>query len=669
MRSFVLFALLGNAASVMVDSMEEDSEWKMHPVQKVVKLLKEMQAQLEKEAEEDDEIMDKMVCWCETNDKGKTKAIADAELAITELTQSVEENTAMEAQLKQDIEQLTKDVAENTKELATATGIREKENAEFTTAETNTKVSIEGLKNAVAAMSKGRGDALNQESLLQVKQFLRRVHGKQQPRGVTSFLQMDNKAKSPGSGEVLGVLKQMQENFEINLKELQQDETEAATAYSEMKAAKEQEIAGSNGMIDSKSKQSADAVETLAQADQDLKDTKTQLEADTTFLADLKERCGNMDEEFAMRKKTRTEEITAVGEALSIITSDDAKDNFQKTQGFVQIRAHVQHEALGAANAKAMMRARVRVARLFLQAGLKQGTSQLMAIGIKARSDVFAKIKEAIDAMLKELKQQQADEVKHKDFCIQELNQNEMQTGDTEDEKKATETHLEKLTLLVETVDEEIAASKAAIDSSLVSLKGAAEDRMKENTDFKMTIQDQRATQKILGKALEKLQDFYNKKALLQLRAQAQAKRAGQAPPPGFGGEYKKSGGATAVMMMIEGVIKEAKTVEEEATAAEQEAQTAYEEFVANTNKSVEALNRGITEKKSAAASADEEIATGKGDLKDLGRKLEELITLNGELHGECDFTLKNFEYRQAARAKEMETLMQGKAILSGANI
>merc|ERR1719159_1972725 len=102
----ILLTLVGTTAAVTVDATEEDSEWKMHPVQKVVKLLKEMQAQLEKEAAEDDEVMEKMVCWCETNEKVKTKAIADAEVAITELTQTVEETTVAEAQLKQDLEQL-----------------------------------------------------------------------------------------------------------------------------------------------------------------------------------------------------------------------------------------------------------------------------------------------------------------------------------------------------------------------------------------------------------------------------------------------------------------------------------------------------------------------------------------------------------------------------------
>ena len=43
---------------------------KNRPGSKVTTLLKDMLKQLEKEAEEDEEIYDKMACWCETNDKG-----------------------------------------------------------------------------------------------------------------------------------------------------------------------------------------------------------------------------------------------------------------------------------------------------------------------------------------------------------------------------------------------------------------------------------------------------------------------------------------------------------------------------------------------------------------------------------------------------------------------
>ena len=42
--------------------------------------MKDMAAQLEKEQKEDEEVYEKVACWCETNDKEKSKAIEDAEV-------------------------------------------------------------------------------------------------------------------------------------------------------------------------------------------------------------------------------------------------------------------------------------------------------------------------------------------------------------------------------------------------------------------------------------------------------------------------------------------------------------------------------------------------------------------------------------------------------------
>lgn len=75
---------------------------------KVVNLLKDMLKQLEKEAEEDEEIYDQLACWCETNDKGKTKSIADAETRINDLTVQIEELSAASSRLNTEI----KNVAE-----------------------------------------------------------------------------------------------------------------------------------------------------------------------------------------------------------------------------------------------------------------------------------------------------------------------------------------------------------------------------------------------------------------------------------------------------------------------------------------------------------------------------------------------------------------------------
>merc|ERR1719320_1527566 len=127
---------------------------KNRPVSKVITLLKDMLKQLEKEAEEDEEIYDKMACWCETNDKEKTKAIADAEARISDLTTRVEELTASSARLNTEIKNLEKEVAENQAALDKATAIRQKQLAEFNEEEKDNLEAISALKAAITVLSK-----------------------------------------------------------------------------------------------------------------------------------------------------------------------------------------------------------------------------------------------------------------------------------------------------------------------------------------------------------------------------------------------------------------------------------------------------------------------------------------------------------------------------------
>merc|ERR1719316_374817 len=101
------------------------------PVTKVITLLKDMVEQMEKEGKEDEEVYEAMSCWCTTNDKEKTKAIADAEAKIGVLEAAIEEFAANSARLNTEIEKLEKEVAENSEALEKATAMREKEMAEF----------------------------------------------------------------------------------------------------------------------------------------------------------------------------------------------------------------------------------------------------------------------------------------------------------------------------------------------------------------------------------------------------------------------------------------------------------------------------------------------------------------------------------------------------------
>merc|ERR1719375_1476568 len=127
---------------------------KERPVTKVVRILEDMKAQLEKEAEEDDEIMEKMVCWCETNDKEKTIAIKENTAKIEQLETAIEEYDAKAQQLDKEVKVLKKEVGESSQELAEATAMRDKDMAEFVQDEKEQIISIQGITNALSALSK-----------------------------------------------------------------------------------------------------------------------------------------------------------------------------------------------------------------------------------------------------------------------------------------------------------------------------------------------------------------------------------------------------------------------------------------------------------------------------------------------------------------------------------
>jgi vacuolar-type H+-ATPase subunit H len=166
----------------------------------------------------------------------------------------------------------------------------------------------------------------------------------------------------------------------------------------------------------------------------------------------------------------------------------------------------------------------------------------------------------------------------------------------------------------------------------------------------------------LLKSALSILSEFYNKAAMLQQSQEP----AGPPPPAGFE-TYKKSAGSGGVMGMLEQIISDAKAMEAEAIRAEEDAQKAYEDFVKETNASIDTKSKDIVNKSESKAKAETDLVQTKEAKESIMLELEQLSNYNAQLHQSCDFVLKNFELRQTARDEEVEALRQAKAILSGA--
>merc|ERR1719284_653665 len=118
---------------------------------------------------------------------------------------------------------------------------------------------------------------------------------------------------------------------------------------------------------------------------------------------------------------------------------------------------------------------------------------------------------------------------------------------------------------------------------------------------------------------------------------------------------------------MLEQILADTKKVIDQSMDSEQSSQSAYENFMKDSNKMITKTTQAIADMTSARATAKEELSMAKTDFSQTMTELEGLDQTNADLHKSCDFVLENFDARQAARSAEMDALREAKNILSGA--
>jgi outer membrane murein-binding lipoprotein Lpp len=643
------------------------------PVSKVIKLLEDMKGQLEADKASDEEMYDKLACWCKKNDGGKNAAVEIARQKLSALDGEIEELTAKASELDTAIKTQDEEVASNTQALATATKMREEEMAKFQGEEKDMILSIDSLKNALVVLEKSQASFLQQDSVMSVRKSVRDVVSKTRAEtlleqiltpdehdALTAFMQAP--AHTPQSGEIMGILKQMRKEFASNLADMQGDESKAVSQYAELKSAKDAEIAAGEKMTKEKTALLSKTKVALASAKEDHEDTTGALTADEAFLVDLKERCSVTDTEWAARSKTRALEIQAVSETIKILTDDDAHDTFHQTLSFLQVASMRRTVSKHTLEKEA-------ASHIIMKLSQKSGRKELVQLAASVQLDSFTKVKDDIQGMIDDLDKESEDEVKHKAFCNEQFHKNDMKIVDNNNLLNDITTKVNDLTSAIASLGDDIAALRKEIEDTKIEMQRANELRISQNKEFQETLSDQRATQSILKKALDRLAKFYSQNSLVQLSTKAskakQEPGAAAPPPPPSLPEYKTNGNSGSVMTMIEGVIKDAAEMEAESIKTENDAEASYHSFLAESYASIKAAGRSITnkvEQKAQSESAKVEAEADKADAETTAATLEDE---KSELHKSCDFIMENFDAREAARKGEVEGLQTALAKIS----
>jgi len=678
MRVAVLFASVWQLAAVKTQDalgLGLDSETEARPIMKIVKLLQYMNKQLNADLQDDKEVHELMTCFCDTNEKEKTKAIDDGNIKIEQLKSFLGEAAGKLAEMKVKRQDTKKELASDQKGLGDATAIRMKENKAFQKDEADTIVAIKASKDSITVLSKHNtglveiravASQLQKARVLQMgildnvkkaalNDFLKDA------QGATSFLAIPGmKSYGSQSGQIFGILNQMLEDFEDHLNEIQVGERRAVSDFKALKSAKEDQISDGKKDVIDLDKRLGTTGEKQAQAVKDLKDTKEQLANDTTFLGNLQKKCKEHNEDYDTRVKDRMTEITAVESAIGTLNSEEVFKLFDKTMTFLQISS---------TESESMQMTRQSAASTLERAAALTDSPILALLAGRVRLDAFTEVKKAISGMVDELTKQQKDEVDHKNWCVKELNDNSKDTKAAEDKKGTLETKRDDLKKSISTTNGDMKTLKGEVAELKNQMKRASETREAANDDYQQTITDQRMTQMVLNKAMNTMKEVYallqngRSHSLRRLHAPGAPVSVGDAP------KFKKGGqnaGGAAVVKMLEEVLADSKKAEADAIKAEQDSQSGYETFMLDSNKAITKKSEQLMTASGNRATSEEDFNMAKKDLAATNKKLSNLADEDDDLHASCDFITKNFKTRQDARQAETDALKEAMSILSG---
>merc|ERR1719321_810335 len=114
---------------------------------------------------------------------------------------------------------------------------------------------------------------------------------------ILSFLDQgsDEQAQSQGAGEILGILKNMKDEMEKDLGDLQAQEKTDIESFNELKAAKTQEISLNEKAVIEKEKRTGTVALQLSEDGHALEDATEEKANAEKFKASMKEQCATME--------------------------------------------------------------------------------------------------------------------------------------------------------------------------------------------------------------------------------------------------------------------------------------------------------------------------------------------------------------------------------------
>jgi len=639
-------AMAGAEATGVTMAASMSSHARGNPIRKVVTMLQKIQKKVENEGKAAEDLFDKFMCECNQQQSALTKAIEAGESKGSDVGAAVEAGAKQAEQLKQDLTQAKADRAAAKEAIAAATGIRQKEAKAFAASKGESSANIESMGKAISAIEAGSGSSFLQtntaKKLIEIVSQSTFFQQDSDREEVTAFL--SGEETSEGTGEIVGMLKQMKETMSKDLSDDEAAEADAIKTFNSLVQAKTKEFESLQASIEEKMTRLGELGVANAEAANDGGDTADQLAEDKQLLADSQAACDKRAKEWEEEKNTRAEEILALADTIKMLNSDEALEMFKKAipsaaSSFMQVA--VSTKALAARAMAGLKEAQKNSKQTMLKV-------EFITMALHGKKVGFEKVIALIEKFINNLKTEQTEDNDKKAYCEAELDK-------ADDEKKAVERKVSDAVTAIKDAEESVATLKEEIKAtkdSIVQLDNdvaiATAQRQQENAAYKQLNEENTAATQLIKMAKKRLNKFYNPSlALLQKGAAAE------------------SGG---VIAMMDTLVRDLEKEIQVAGAEEKNAQEDYEKTMEDSKETRTASAKLLEDKKAAKAEADDSVQANVDAKKEADLSLQ----ANGQyimtLHADCDWLLKYFDTRKQARADEIDALGKAKDVLNGAD-
>ncbi|CEL98576.1 unnamed protein product [Vitrella brassicaformis CCMP3155] len=692
------------------------------PRERVVNLVTELKERIVEDRSNEQKVYDKYACWCEKTLKRKADTIHAAKEEIAALQHQVLETKSRLAVLAAEIQTTKQEMTEIANSREDATALRKRESEEYMQEQAELNEAIAALGKAIEVLGgvQRKPQQAEQETaflatLPAIRHALQLPAAKEMSSAKLQLLSSFLASTITGSSTILGILKSMDDTFKGNLVRLEKQEKAKQEQYKVFLQDTSNQLKSLEEALAAKEGEQADKMKAEAESKSQLADTVEQRDSDEAFFADAAAGCKNKADEWHAREQMRDDELSGIQKALDFLASDEAQQLFlrigkRQAPELLQVSAHIRrhHTATKAQHMWALNQLR----------------------NVQGR---FEKVLKAINKTLKHLKDEAQQDIKQRDWCIEELHQTKLSLEELSHAYTIQSSKIDKLSAKSNKLAHDMQKTHEELEQVNATISTAHDDRNSAAAAYNQSRTANLAAVELLGHTISELQAFFKSgegdvpspsTALIQTqsvvprhrysplrllhrhrRSSALLRRThshryghrrilaskdyksshsssisssqeptfdvdpDQAPETKFSDTKSTKGQTDSVLGMISYVKDK---IESDIEAEEKDEQEAIEQFgkvMADLKTTQQSLQAKYVELEGAKADVDMDLGETLSGRNTTSTTQSDTETHKNQIKPGCDWLMASFDARAQHRAEERDALTNAKSVLKGASM